>query len=189
MLTMIRFACPMCGTDLSAPDEQEGGVISCPSCWGNVRVPGAASVDPIPSEVVTGGHEASGERIRFRCPKCGVDLSALGNLAGSFGKCNRCGERVQVPNPHPDPNPGPVPKRPQLVPCYVCNGNVAVGAAACPHCGTPQGNLIRFSCSKCGKSFSVPPNLAGWEGKCEGCGEPVRVPGKKTAPESQTLKD
>src|SRR5215469_720192 len=44
---MIRFSCPVCGNQLSGPDDAAGNLTNCPACGERIRIPGSPPT-PLP---------------------------------------------------------------------------------------------------------------------------------------------
>ncbi len=63
-IAMLRFACPHCGAALKAPEEKHGGVMACPACRQQFKVP---TPDPQVETAMfddTGGVRQTSPRLR-----------------------------------------------------------------------------------------------------------------------------
>src|SRR6266853_2707567 len=97
-ISSIDFFCAICGSNLAAAPEHEGGLIQCPMCERTVPVPGAVSVAGTDSgclpvfrpEILT-------VEITFVCPGCDRALVADAREEGETFQCPKCGLEGRVP--------------------------------------------------------------------------------------------
>lgn len=85
---MIRFACPRCGMQLSAPEECTGRSSKCRGCGQAFQVPA-----PVATLVTA----PSLPPIRCQCPRCQHIIEAPAAQAGQKTNCPKCGQRIQIP--------------------------------------------------------------------------------------------
>lgn len=68
---MLRFTCPGCSTQLSAPEEYAGRSSKCTKCWQALQIPtpvaSIAAPAPLPMAVAPTQQERG-----FHCPFCGT---------------------------------------------------------------------------------------------------------------------
>lgn len=86
-MTLLRFACGICGKMLGAPPETAGQVITCPGCGGQVVAPGEV-MEAIP---------ATDEPIKVRCGGCNAVRSFPAGAAGVTVLCPGCRAKIVVP--------------------------------------------------------------------------------------------
>jgi predicted RNA-binding Zn-ribbon protein involved in translation (DUF1610 family) len=131
---MIRFACPRCGMQLSAPEDCAGRSSKCRACSQPVTVPIPASLNK--KEVI------------FTCPKCNTLCSHT--TAGAKVYCPECGQLLLVPalSVQPPPCSPPVEEHSLLTVCNACGRAIAKEAVTCPGCGSPNNwahpEIVRF---------------------------------------------
>lgn len=123
----ITFECTGCGTSMKVPDQHAGKQGKCKKCGAMIKAPApaakgeakkaaakpavVASSDATLSEatsedgnVETEGAEAGAKglkqgTVKFKCPKCKVELKVPLHLAGQQGKCRKCGGTFVSPVP------------------------------------------------------------------------------------------
>jgi hypothetical protein len=84
----LRFACPRCGMQLSAPEDCAGRSSKCRACGQTFQVPAPVAL------LITA---PSSPPIRCRCPRCQQSLEAPAAQAGQKTNCPTCGQRIQLP--------------------------------------------------------------------------------------------
>ncbi len=124
----ITFACE-CGTSITVPDALAGKQGKCKKCGRTITAPARAGAAKKPPAPVVAAHEATlseaavsdtnvdadedddaapahaaptGGRtgvVKFKCPKCQVELKVPLHLAGNRGKCRKCGGSFVSPVP------------------------------------------------------------------------------------------
>jgi len=93
------------------------------------------------------------------CPKCGKSIRPGGKF------CGACGFKIVTATPAPPPTPPPATPPPGAVPtptpAHQHPPTPAPEGYACPHCGKPVRQGVKF-CASCGKTISTitPPPLS-----------------------------
>jgi DNA-directed RNA polymerase subunit RPC12/RpoP len=100
----LTILCPN-GHKLTAPEEQAGKLVKCPTCATTLRVPSwsgqvetASGGEPKrATATVKPAHREKAATIVFLCPN-GHRLNSPANMAGRPGKCPHCGVKFLVPS-------------------------------------------------------------------------------------------
>jgi predicted RNA-binding Zn-ribbon protein involved in translation (DUF1610 family) len=87
----MQVQCPSCSVVVSLPDDRAGQVVPCPQCGGQMRLPAAGPVAPVPSVPAAGGGGDAAES-RKACPYCGEMILAAAQ------KCRHCHTMLTGPN-------------------------------------------------------------------------------------------
>src|SRR5436309_6597504 len=100
----LRFSCPKCGHNLSAPEDCAGRSSKCRACGQALQVP--APVAPL----ITA---PSSPPIRCRFPRCQQLLEAPAEQGGQKTRCPNCGRQLDAlaapPKPAAQGQPQPLP--------------------------------------------------------------------------------
>ena len=87
----------------------------------------------------------------FKCPFCDKEIKAYPEMIGQVGNCPYCDAEVTIDNLYEKRKPLPPPQKTQsqptpktttgalLIECKACGKQISKNAAACPHCGEPNG--------------------------------------------------
>lgn len=102
---MIGFYCIHCGARVQADAAFVGQLSVCPSCQGQVEIPGNKTI----TSLATGGAHLAEAALQedvsvsceaahsFRCPTCRNELHATSGLVGQLLDCVHCAATVMVP--------------------------------------------------------------------------------------------
>jgi len=102
---MIHFPCDSCHYEVSAPEEEVGKYMLCPSCFTRLRIPPPKTNEKIEQAEaadqiyeVREGETAKTykETIQVYCPVCHTLMYAAPERIGSFVTCPDCGTKTQV---------------------------------------------------------------------------------------------
>ena len=102
---MIYFPCDSCHYEVSAPDEDVGKHMLCPSCFTRLRIPPpktnekiekAEAADQIYSVRDGETSKKYTETLPVVCPVCRTLMYAAPERIGSFLTCPDCGTKTQV---------------------------------------------------------------------------------------------
>lgn len=74
---MIRYACPVCGAELSADDARAGGEDACPQCRTRFLIPGLPEATPIPPRDRDRDRDSRDDRPKRREPE---KVRAIGGM-------------------------------------------------------------------------------------------------------------
>lgn len=110
--------------------------------------------------------------IEFHCPGCGKLMRTPDATAGRKGQCPHCGTKVQIPTSSLTTSEKPLPPAsPARPPAPAANRPAAASVSGA--------DMIRFTCTSCGRTLSVPASSAGKQSRCPGCNAVSQVPGAK----------
>lgn len=104
---MIHFPCDSCHYEVSAPDDEVGNFMLCPSCFVRLRIPQpktnetiekAEAADQIYGLSTGDGKEAEKykEMIQIHCRVCNTLMYAARERIGDHMTCPDCGTKTLV---------------------------------------------------------------------------------------------
>ena len=105
---MIYFPCSGCRYEVSAPDDEVGQYLLCPSCFTRLRIPPPKTNEKIKAaqatdqiyELRTGEESEKGKKyndtIPVYCKVCRTLMYAPAERIGQFLVCPDCGTKTQI---------------------------------------------------------------------------------------------
>lgn len=116
---LMTVTCPCCGQKCRVPESALGQAVQCPVCANCFQCgslsPRSLTTKPIlplasprAVDTVPQARDAQpqlGERIHYRCARCGMSLESAAEMAGQKLNCPNCTQRLQIPSVPP---PAPV---------------------------------------------------------------------------------
>jgi len=102
---MIHFPCDSCHYEVSAPEDEVGKYMLCPSCFSRLRIPPPKTNEKIEqaeaANQIYGMHDSGivkeyNETIPVYCSLCHTLMYAAPERIGSFITCPDCGTKTQV---------------------------------------------------------------------------------------------
>ena len=102
---MIHFPCSSCHYDVSAPDDDVGKFMLCPSCFARQRIPPprtnetietAQAADQIYELYSETNPKKYKETIPMYCPLCHTFMHAAPERIGSHITCPDCGTKTLI---------------------------------------------------------------------------------------------
>ncbi len=158
----------------------------------------AAAEPPVPPEPqVPAGPEftvAPNGDITFHCPRCGQEIEAPGDMAGTDAECPMCGTPLHVPTPAGQANVATTAQAQDVVsaseaetidPSALKNKTIRIDAtelgfdtpAPAPKAsGDDSSNMISFFCPGCHQEIEATADMAGTSSECPNCGTEFVVP-------------
>jgi len=92
----IVFACPDCGSMISAPSASAGADGDCPFCGVKIKIPEKA--DEVENTDSVAPHlDDQGGFILFTCGECGQEIECAASMGGLVASCPTCGSQVDIP--------------------------------------------------------------------------------------------
>jgi DNA-directed RNA polymerase subunit M/transcription elongation factor TFIIS len=179
MAPEIAFACPLCHTRMTAPQEQVGQQIACPDCRTPVTVPPKPEPrrrkQPLPPEAYALCEDYDPASppiprvayIPVVCGLCGTLMQVTPDRVGSTVTCPDCGTPTVVPPPRPGGNRETCP----TTESYEVREEIGQPPPESVACQEHVG----FACP-CGTRLHALAAEAGHALICPDCGRPVTVP-------------
>ena len=153
-----------------------------------------------PEAAVSGvQHTGPHTPVSFRCPRCGQEIEAAGEMAGIESECPACGSPLTVPAAsepgtlHAD---GPAGAETGETPAVISSleaesvspdrlkgltiridvDSLGIGDGANPPAADDGGRMVSFACRSCKQHIEAPFDMAGESAQCPGCGTWLTVP-------------
>ena len=158
----------------------------------------AASEPPVPPEPeVPAGPEftvAPNGDITFHCPRCGQEIEAPSDMAGTDAECPMCGTPLHVPTPAGQTHVATTAQGQDVVsaseaeaidPSALKNKTIRIDAtelgfdtpAPAPKATVDDSsNMISFFCPGCHQEIEATADMAGTSSECPNCGTEFVVP-------------
>ena len=100
----FMFLCRLCGTRLSATEEQVGTMVTCPDCTTKTKVPPKPvkiETAPLPPSAIEEDEEPSSgsakeDVVPVVCRLCGTRMHAKESQIGKFKTCPDCGQKTEI---------------------------------------------------------------------------------------------
>lgn len=107
----IVFACPECGSMISAPSDSAGKNAECPFCNVEVKIP-LNNADKSNNQESSSGDDTnesvqSGGFMTFFCNECGQEIESAKSMAGLTASCPTCGSQIDIPDSSMPPPTSP----------------------------------------------------------------------------------
>ena len=132
--------------------------------------------------------------ITFHCPRCGQEIEAPGDMAGTDAECPMCGTPIHVPTPEGQAHVAATSHDQEVVsaseaeaidPSALKNKTIRIDATElgfdepAPAPTTPEGDssgMISFFCPGCHQEIEATADMAGTSSECPNCGTEFVVP-------------
>ena len=132
--------------------------------------------------------------ITFHCPRCGQEIEAPGDMAGTDAECPMCGTPIHVPTPAGQAHVAATSHDQEVVsaseaetidPSALKNKTIRIDATElgfdepAPAQTTPEGDssgMISFFCPGCHQEIEATADMAGTSSECPNCGTEFVVP-------------
>ncbi len=118
---------------------------------------------------------------KVRCPRCSQTVEIQSDEAGGVVACPSCGQKMKVKAKAPDSGPMPAPEQPQQTSTPPPGYSPTPGGGRQPSATPPplpqQPQQQTISCTQCGQSILLTPEMAGQQFACPNCNGQFTAPG------------